>query len=73
MRLVALPGGTRRTGLAHQAFWLMMLMLLLGGAMVARLAWLQLLHGADFKVMADENRIRLIPRHPIRGRLLDRR
>ena len=72
MRLVALPGAARRTGLAHQAFWLMLLMLLLGGAIVARLAWLQLLHGPEFKVMADENRIRLIPRHPIRGRLLDR-
>jgi penicillin-binding protein 2 len=66
------PGTTRRTGLAHQFTWLMALMVLCGGAMVARLAWLQLLHGADFRVMADENRIRLIPRHPIRGRLLDR-
>jgi penicillin-binding protein 2 len=43
-----------------------------GAAIVARLAWLQLLHGAEFRVMADENRIRLIPRDPIRGRLLDR-
>lgn len=52
------PGAARRTGLAHQAGWLMLLVMLFGGAIVARLAWLQLLHGADFKVMADENRIR---------------
>lgn len=37
-----------------------------------RLAWLQLLHGADNRERADENRIRLMPRNPIRGRLLDR-
>ncbi|MEB3242710.1 MAG: penicillin-binding protein 2 [Cyanobacteriota bacterium] len=74
MAVLAVSGtsSARRTGLAHQAAWLMLVMGLFGGAMVARLAWLQLLHGAEFKVMADENRIRLIPRHPIRGRLLDR-
>lgn len=72
MALLALPGSSRRTGLSHQAAWLMLLVSLFAGAIVARLAWLQLLHGAEFKVMADENRIRLIPRDPIRGRLLDR-
>jgi penicillin-binding protein 2 len=41
-------------------------------AIFGRLAWLQLLHGAEFKAMADENRIRLLPRDPVRGRLLDR-
>jgi penicillin-binding protein 2 len=50
----------------------MLLVLLFGTAIVARLAWLQLLHGAEFRVMADENRIRLIPRNPVRGRILDR-
>jgi penicillin-binding protein 2 len=72
MAFLVLPGSSRRTGLSHQAAWLMLLVSLFGGAIVARLAWLQLLHGAEFKVMADENRIRLIPRDPIRGRLLDR-
>ena len=47
-------------------------MLLLSGAIAARLAWLQLLHGPEYRAMADENRIRLIPRDPVRGRLLDR-
>ncbi|MFN9621573.1 MAG: penicillin-binding protein 2 [Cyanobacteriota bacterium] len=65
-------GTARRTGLARQSVWLMAVVLVFGGAILTRLAWLQLLHGAEFRVMADENRIRLIPRHPIRGRLLDR-
>ena len=72
MAPLVFPGTARRTGVARQSAWLMALMLLFGSAIVARLAWLQLLHGAEFRVMADENRIRLIPRHPIRGRLLDR-
>jgi penicillin-binding protein 2 len=72
MAPLVFPGPARRTGLAQQGAWLMALVLLCGGAIVARLAWLQVLHGAEFRVMADENRIRLIPRHPIRGRLLDR-
>jgi penicillin-binding protein 2 len=72
MAFLVAPGGARRTGVAHQAYGLMVLVLLFGGAIVARLAWLQLLHGAEFRVMADENRIRLIPRDPVRGRLLDR-
>ena len=40
--------------------------------MAARLVWLQLVQGAHFKALADENRIRLMPRNPMRGRLLDR-
>ncbi|MFN9546322.1 MAG: penicillin-binding protein 2 [Cyanobacteriota bacterium] len=72
MAPLVVPSPVRRTGQAHQSAWLMGLMILFGGAIVARLVWLQLLHGAQFRVMADENRIRLIPRHPIRGRMLDR-
>jgi penicillin-binding protein 2 len=72
MAPLVVPSPVRRTGQAHQSAWLMGLMILFGGAIVARLVWLQLLHGAQFRVMADENRIRLIPRHPVRGRMLDR-
>jgi len=72
MAPLVFPGTARRTGLAHQSTWLLSLIVLCGGAITARLAWLQLLHGAEFRVMADENRIRLVPRDPIRGRLLDR-
>jgi penicillin-binding protein 2 len=33
---------------------------------------LQILQGARYRALSDENRIRLMPRNPIRGRLLDR-
>jgi len=63
---------TRHTGVGHQAAVLMTVVVVLLGAIVARLAWLQLLHGAENRALADENRIRLLPRNPVRGRLLDR-
>lgn len=63
---------SRHTGMGRQSALLLAVVLLLSGAMVARLAWLQLLHGAENRARADENRIRLLPRNPIRGRLLDR-
>jgi len=65
-------GSSRHTGVGRQPGLLMALVLLFCTAMVGRLAWLQLLHGQEHRAMADENRIRLIPRDPIRGRLLDR-
>jgi penicillin-binding protein 2 len=40
--------------------------------MVLRLGWLQLLHGQENRARADENRIRLLARNPVRGRILDR-
>jgi len=68
----AFGGSTRHTGVGPQPGVLLLVLLLFCGAIVGRLAWLQLLHGPEFRAMADENRIRLIPRDPIRGRLLDR-
>ena len=62
----------RHSGLGQQPKVLLALVLLFSGAMVARLTWLQLLEGARYRELADENRIRLVPRSPIRGRLLDR-
>ena len=64
-------GRSRHSGVGRQPALLMVFVLLLCGAMVGRLAWLQLLHGREHRAMADENRIRLIPRDPVRGRLLD--
>ncbi|MFN9618328.1 MAG: penicillin-binding protein 2 [Synechococcaceae cyanobacterium] len=66
------PGRTRHSGVGAQPALLLLLVLLVSGAITARLAWLQLLHGAENRAMAEENRIRLIPRDPVRGRLLDR-
>jgi penicillin-binding protein 2 len=69
---MAIASGVRHSGLGRQPVWLLLVVLLFSGAMVTRLAWLQLLHGAENRQRADENRIRLMPRNPIRGRLLDR-
>lgn len=70
---MALAPGARHAGMGGQPLWLLAVVVLLSGAMVARLAWLQLRHGAENRQRADENRIRLMPRNPIRGRLLDRK
>ncbi len=64
--------GYRHSGLKQQPLMLISLVLIFCGAMLARLTWLQVIEGARFREQADENRIRLVPRSPIRGRLLDR-
>ena len=66
-------GQQRHAGLRQQPLVLLVVVLLFCGAMVARLVWMQLLEGPRFRELADENRIRLVPRSPMRGRLLDRR
>ena len=63
----------RIAGLQRQPIFLIFLVLLFSGAMISRLVWMQLIEGFHFKQLADENRIRLVPRSPIRGRLLDRK
>ena len=63
----------RQTGLRQQPLVMLMVVLVFCSAMVSRLVWMQLLEGPRFKELADENRIRLVPRSPIRGRLLDRK
>ena len=63
----------RQSGLRQQPLILFGLVLLFCSAMVARLVWLQVLEGPRYRQLADENRIRLVPRSPTRGRLLDRK
>ena len=63
----------RQSGLRQQPVVLFGLVLLFCSAMVARLVWLQVLEGPRYRQLADENRIRLVPRSPTRGRLLDRK
>ncbi|MEO0409656.1 MAG: penicillin-binding transpeptidase domain-containing protein, partial [Cyanobacteria bacterium P01_A01_bin.135] len=46
--------------------------LLLVGGIGSRLAYLQLLQGEQNQSLAEDNRIRLLPRPPERGRILDR-
>ncbi|MCP4973042.1 MAG: penicillin-binding protein 2, partial [Prochlorococcus sp.] len=62
----------RRSGMRHQPMVLLALVLASFGVIAARLIWLQLIEGSRYRELADENRIRLVPRPPIRGRLLDR-
>ena len=62
----------RQSGMQRQPATLLVLVVLFASAMGLRLAWLQLLHGSENRARADENRIRLVPRHPMRGRILDR-
>ncbi len=69
---MGLAPGFRHAGMGQQPVWLLLVVVVFSGAMVARLAWLQLVHGVENRQRADENRIRLMPRNPIRGRLLDR-
>ncbi|MDA9867933.1 penicillin-binding protein 2 [Synechococcus sp. AH-224-I15] len=63
----------RQSGLRQQPLVLFGLVLLFCSAMVTRLVWLQVLEGPRYRQLADENRIRLVPRSPTRGRLLDRK
>lgn len=64
--------GYRHSGLKQQPLVLIGVVLVFCAAMLGRLTWLQVIQGAHYKELADENRIRLVPRSPIRGRLLDR-
>ncbi|MEY3735586.1 MAG: Penicillin-binding protein 2 [Cyanobacteriota bacterium] len=64
--------GQRFAGMRQQPAQLLTFVLLISAAIVARLAWLQISHGAENRARADENRVRLVPRHPVRGRILDR-
>ncbi len=70
--MVAGQRSSRHSGMGQQPVLLLVVVLLLSSAMVARLAWLQLVQGSENKARADDNRIRLMPRNPIRGRILDR-
>lgn len=64
---------TRTVGQTFRALWLMGLVsLLLVGGIGSRLVYLQLVQGKRNHQLADENRIRLIPKQPERGQILDR-
>jgi len=65
---------TRSVGRQSQALVLMLLItLVMLGGIGTRLAYLQLFQGARNRQLADNNRIRLIPRQPERGNILDRK
>jgi len=64
---------TRTVGRDYQAVVLMVIVsLLLLGGFGSRLAYLQLVRGDENRQLAENNRIRLLPKRPARGSLLDR-
>ncbi|NJL00982.1 MAG: penicillin-binding protein 2 [Spirulinaceae cyanobacterium SM2_1_0] len=64
----------RTVGQQHQAVVIMLFIsaFLLGG-IGTRLGYLQLVEGTQNQALAENNRVRLIPRSPVRGTLFDRR
>ena len=70
---VSNPFKGRTVGRKFQAVTLMALTsALLLGAFASRLAQLQLIQGERNQQLADNNRIRLVPKRPVRGAILDR-
>jgi penicillin-binding protein 2 len=64
----------RTVGRRYQALLVMVLVTVtMVGGIGSRLAYLQLFQGERNRQLADNNRIRLIPRQPERGRILDRK
>ena len=64
----------RSVGRQSQALILMLIVTLaMLGGIATRLAYLQLFQGERNRQLADNNRIRLIPRQPERGNILDRK
>jgi len=72
--LVGPRDNARTVGQRYQSVIIMFLVTLaLLGGIGSRLAYLQLVQGEQNRQLADNNRIRLIPRQPERGRILDRK
>ncbi|HEY9665543.1 MAG TPA: penicillin-binding protein 2 [Coleofasciculaceae cyanobacterium] len=64
----------RTVGRNYQSIFVMLFVsVFLLGAMGARLAYLQLLDGTSNRQLAENNRIRLIPKQPVRGNIFDRK
>lgn len=64
----------RTVGRQYQSLVVMLTVsLLLLGGIVSRLVHLQLVEGERNRQLADNNRIRLIPKQPERGKILDRK
>lgn len=64
----------RTVGQRYRSVFLMLIIsLLLLGGLGGRLVYLQLIEGPRNRELADKNRIRLIPKHPERGKILDRK
>jgi penicillin-binding protein 2 len=63
----------RTVGRNYQSVIVMLIIsLFLVGAMGSRLAYLQLVQGERNRQLAENNRIRLVPKQPVRGNIFDR-
>ncbi|MDX2096205.1 MAG: penicillin-binding protein 2 [Leptolyngbyaceae cyanobacterium bins.59] len=67
------PSLPRTVGQRYQSVILMILVSLALVGIGTRLAYLQLVEGVRNRQLAENNRIRLIPKHPERGKILDRK
>lgn len=67
--------GTQRTvgSVSQSVFIMTVISLLLLGGIGSRLTYLQLIEGKRNHELAENNRIRIIPRHPVRGTIFDRK
>lgn len=67
-------GSSRTVGRNYQAIFVMLIVsaFLLGG-IGSRLAYLQIIEGSHNRQLAENNRIRLIPKQPVRGNIFDRK
>ena len=64
---------TRTVGQSYQSLLIIAIVTLtLVGGLGSRLAYLQLVEGKHHQKQAEENRIRLVPKQPVRGNIFDR-
>ena len=57
----------------HHIFIMLLISLFLFGGVGARLSYLQLIEGKKYQEKAENNRIRIIPKPPVRGNFYDRK
>ncbi|MCC5626418.1 penicillin-binding protein 2 [Nostoc sp. CHAB 5715] len=63
---------TRTVGQSFQPIFLIIFTLLMVTGISVRLAYLQIIEGANHRKRAESNRIRMIPKQPERGNIFDR-
>jgi len=64
-------GKQRNLSVVNQPVVLLGIVITLFSAMFIRLFWLQIVQGSLYKKLSDDNRIRLVSKAPVRGRVLD--
>ncbi len=65
---------TRTVGRQYQPVFMMLLIsLFLFGGIGYRLVYLQLIEGESYRERAENNRIRIVPKQPVRGNMFDRK